>query len=34
MTNAGHGAKAVVPLIDTLNMDPEFSAYLKGLATQ
>lgn len=34
MTNAGHGARAIVPLIDTLGMDPEFSAYLKGLASQ
>lgn len=34
MTNAGQGAKAVVPLIDTLNMDPQFSSYLKGLASQ
>lgn len=34
MTNAGQGAKAVIPLIDSLNMDPDFSAYLKGLASQ
>jgi CubicO group peptidase (beta-lactamase class C family) len=34
MTNAGHGSQAIVPLIDTLSMDPDFSAYLKGLASQ
>lgn len=34
LTNAGHGVRAIVPLIDTLGMDPEFSAYLKGLASQ
>jgi hypothetical protein len=34
MTNAGNGAQAIVPLIDTLGIDPEFAAYLKGLARQ
>jgi CubicO group peptidase (beta-lactamase class C family) len=34
MTNASNGPQAVVPLIDTLGMDPEFATYLKGLASQ
>ena len=34
MTNASNGPQAIIPLIDTLGMDKEFAAYLKGLASQ
>lgn len=34
MTNANNGPQAIVPLIDSLGMDPDFAAYLKGLASQ
>lgn len=34
MTNASNGAQAIIPLIDTIDMDKEFAAYLKGLASQ
>lgn len=34
MTNATNGPMAVIPLIDTLEMDKDFAVYLKGLASQ
>jgi CubicO group peptidase (beta-lactamase class C family) len=34
MTNASNGPQAVIPLIDALGVDTQFSVYLKGLASQ